>query len=114
MQCATGWPDGAPSFREVAKALSHCPKENSLTDDAWQELIRFDPDTIHSFAPIPDKLLDQLHTRLSPWHIKEPQPRHDAGELKNQTNAPVQNPLQWIVEGIQFAGVPVPPTEQRS
>ena len=95
--------------RQSVVALS---KENSLTDDAWQELIRFDPDTIHSFAPIPDKLLDELHTRLSPWHIKEPQPRHDAGELKNQTNAPVQNPLQWIVEGIQFAGVPVPPTEQ--
>ena len=86
--------------------------ENSLTDDAWQELIHFDPDNVYSFAPISDKLLEELNARLSPWHIREPQQHRIPDEPKTQTNATIQNNLQWIVESIQSGGIPVPPTEQ--
>jgi hypothetical protein len=80
--------------------------DNSLTSDAWQELIHFDPDIIKSFAPISDKLLGELDARLSPWRIIEPKEQFEKQENK-------KNPIgdAEFGESIQSACFPVWPTE---
>jgi hypothetical protein len=46
-------------------------QDGTLSEDAWQELIRFDPDQVYSQASLDDELLRKLDEELAPWHITE-------------------------------------------
>ena len=99
--------------RQSAVALLQ--DDGNLAEDAWQELILFDPDHIYSSAPIPDHLLGKLDERLSPWLITESkQARLGQGADKPEQNAgaPLPDSSQWVEENIQAPGTAVPPTEQ--
>jgi hypothetical protein len=85
--------------RQCAVALIE--NDGTLTTEAWQEISRFDPDRIYSFAPISDDLLAKLNEELSPWHIRQP-----------KDNQRSDRPVDEIEETVESPGIPVSPTEQ--
>lgn len=85
--------------------------DGTLDEDAWQELVQFDPDHIYSFAPLSDTLLSELDEKISPWLITEQkQARHGQGAEKREQN-PMPSPSQWVEEAVQTPGIAIPPTE---
>src|SRR3990172_5810374 len=97
-------------------AVAVIDNDEALSADAWQELIRFDPDQVYSFTRLPDELLAKLDDELLPWSIKESRSARElreAGEKpKSQASETPPNPESWIEEHIEAPAVPVPPTDK--
>lgn len=98
--------------RQSAVAL--LDNRGTLSTDTWQELIRFDPDHIYSFASLSDALLAKLDDELLPWCIRESRSVKSKAKDKPKQGASeaLLNPEIWIEEHIEAPAVAVPPTEK--
>ena len=84
----------------------------TLDEDAWTELVQFDPDYIYSFAPLPDALLSELDSKILPWLIMEKKQELGGKAATGPEQNPLHNQSQWFEESVQVPGVAVPPTER--
>jgi hypothetical protein len=105
----TKWSGEFWGGRQSAVALVQ--DNGTLNEDAWQELVQFDPDNIYSFVPLSDVLLSELDEKISPWLITEQKQARHGQEAEKREQNPLSSPSQWVEENVQTPGIAVPPTE---
>jgi hypothetical protein len=89
--------------------------DGALSEDAWQEMIRFDPDQVCSFVPVSDELLRKLDAEFAPWHVTAPKECQPSSKVVGASSGDAEDTAvdpETCRERIRAAGIPVPPVKR--